>query len=156
MELVGLEAELRERDQVLDMNSYINFRRETSAVRTCFDLVEYCLGLDLPQYVHEDAVFISGYNAAMDLVFLANVRRCVNLSWVCLMDKPRIYFRTTWNKHYIVLLSRKFIIEVYEAIMMLNRRLTLPIFASIRLFTVSRKLIQQAIVIHLCSFYPPR
>lgn len=73
VEIVGTEAELREKNQVLDINGYIHFRRETSAVRTCFDLVEYCLGLDLPEYVHEDPVFISGYNAAMDLVFWANV-----------------------------------------------------------------------------------
>jgi hypothetical protein len=71
---VGTEAILREKNEVLDIPSYVTFRRETSAVRTCFDLVEYCTGLDLPQHVHEDPVFISGYNAAMDLVFWTNVR----------------------------------------------------------------------------------
>ncbi|KAK7059626.1 terpene cyclase [Favolaschia claudopus] len=70
--LVGTEAVLRERKEVLDISRYVAFRRETSAVRTCFDLVEYCVGLDLPQHVHEDPVFISGYNAAMDLVFWTN------------------------------------------------------------------------------------
>jgi hypothetical protein len=49
-------------------------RRESAAMRACFDLVEYCLGLDLPQYVHEDPVFITGYNAGMDLIALDNVR----------------------------------------------------------------------------------
>ncbi|KAJ7230295.1 terpenoid synthase [Mycena pura] len=72
VEIVGTEATLRERNEVLDIPSYIAFRRETSAVRTCFDLVEYCVGLDLPQHVHEDPIFLSGYNAAMDLVFWAN------------------------------------------------------------------------------------
>lgn len=73
VEIVGKEAELREKNEVLDIPGYVTFRRETSAVRACFDLVEYCLGIDLPQYVHDDPVFISGYNAAMDLVFWANV-----------------------------------------------------------------------------------
>ncbi|KAJ6469879.1 isoprenoid synthase domain-containing protein [Mycena sanguinolenta] len=69
---VGTEAILREKNEVLDIPSYVAFRRETSAVRTCFDLVEYCTSLDLPQHVHEDPVFISGYNSAMDLVFWTN------------------------------------------------------------------------------------
>nr|BBH51506.1 putative sesquiterpene synthase [Clitopilus sp.] len=69
---VAREAILREKNEVLDIPSYILFRRETSAVKTCFDIVEYCLGLNLPQYVHDDPVFVSGYNAAMDLVFWAN------------------------------------------------------------------------------------
>ncbi|KAJ7741769.1 isoprenoid synthase domain-containing protein [Mycena maculata] len=72
VKIVGTEALLREKNEVLDISSYVGFRRETSAVRTCFDLVEYCAGLDLPQYVHEDPVFIGGYNAAMDLVFWTN------------------------------------------------------------------------------------
>ncbi|KAJ7496297.1 isoprenoid synthase domain-containing protein, partial [Mycena galericulata] len=72
VKIVGTEAILREKNEVLDIPSYVAFRRETSAVRTCFDLVEYCAGLDLPQHVHEDPVFISGYNAAMDLVFWTN------------------------------------------------------------------------------------
>lgn len=32
-----------------------------------FDVIEYCLGLDLPDYVHEDPVFIIAYLAAADL-----------------------------------------------------------------------------------------
>ncbi|KAJ6532993.1 isoprenoid synthase domain-containing protein [Mycena capillaripes] len=72
VKIVGTEAMLREKNEVLDIPSYVAFRRETSAVRTCFDLVEYCAGLDLPQHVHEDPVFIGGYNAAMDLVFWTN------------------------------------------------------------------------------------
>ncbi|KAJ7152349.1 isoprenoid synthase domain-containing protein, partial [Mycena filopes] len=72
VEVVVKEAILREKNEVLDIPNYVTFRRETSAVRTCFDLVEYCAGFDLPQYVHEDPVFSSGYNAAMDLVFWTN------------------------------------------------------------------------------------
>jgi len=72
VETVGKEAELREKNEVLDIPGYVALRRETGAVRPCFDLVEYCLGLDLPAYVHDDPVFNSGYNAAMDLVSWAN------------------------------------------------------------------------------------
>nr|BBH51509.1 putative sesquiterpene synthase [Clitopilus sp.] len=69
---VGEEASLREQRQILNMHEYIDFRRETSGVRSCFDLVEYCLGIDLPQFVHDDPIFTMGYNAAMDLVFWVN------------------------------------------------------------------------------------
>ncbi|KAE9402444.1 terpenoid synthase [Gymnopus androsaceus JB14] len=72
VKVVGKEAELREENKILDIQDYITLRRETSAVRTCFDLVEYCLGINLPQDVHEDPVFIGGYNAAMDLIYWAN------------------------------------------------------------------------------------
>ncbi|KAJ7753405.1 isoprenoid synthase domain-containing protein [Mycena maculata] len=65
-------GDFREKNEVLDISSYVAFRRETSAVRTCFDLVEYFAGLDLPQHVHEDPVYISGYNSAIDLVFWTN------------------------------------------------------------------------------------
>ncbi|KIJ44869.1 hypothetical protein M422DRAFT_47084 [Sphaerobolus stellatus SS14] len=71
-EVVGTEAKLREKNEVLDIPGYVALRREISAVRTCFDLVEYCLDLDFPDYVHKDPIFVIGYNAAMDLVFWAN------------------------------------------------------------------------------------
>ncbi|KDR79641.1 hypothetical protein GALMADRAFT_63553 [Galerina marginata CBS 339.88] len=68
----GAEAELREKNQVLNLDSYISLRRSTVAVRVVFDLVEYCLGLNLPQYVHEDPVFISAYLAAVDVIAWTN------------------------------------------------------------------------------------
>ncbi|KDR69261.1 hypothetical protein GALMADRAFT_104215 [Galerina marginata CBS 339.88] len=72
VEGTGTEAKHREKDHVLDINAYIIMRRAASAVLTAFDLAEYCLGIDLPQYVHDDPAFISGYNAGLDLVFLDN------------------------------------------------------------------------------------
>jgi hypothetical protein len=100
---VSKEAGLRERDEVLpDIRQYVAFRREAGGLKAAFDLVEYSLGIDLPPYVHEDPVFISGYNAAIDVVFLANV--CFNLSlqvfltpWSNLFTS-RIYSHTTRNK----------------------------------------------------------
>ncbi|KDR71994.1 hypothetical protein GALMADRAFT_229201 [Galerina marginata CBS 339.88] len=72
VEKTGAEADLREKDQILDLDGYISLRRGTVAVRVVFDLVEYCLGLDLPQYVHEDPAFISAYNAGIDLIAWTN------------------------------------------------------------------------------------
>ncbi|KAK0204522.1 isoprenoid synthase domain-containing protein [Desarmillaria ectypa] len=70
--LVGKEAELRERGEVLNIHDYVALRRETSAVRTCFDMAEYSLGINLSKEVYDDPVFQSGYNAAMDLIFWTN------------------------------------------------------------------------------------
>lgn len=47
VKLVGEEAELQESNEVLGVHGYIALRRETSAVHTCFDLMEYCLGITL-------------------------------------------------------------------------------------------------------------
>ncbi|KAF9021649.1 terpenoid synthase [Hymenopellis radicata] len=69
---VGKEAELRERGEILDIRSYSAFRREIGGVKPCFDLVEYCLDISLPQDVFEDPVFVSGYTAAMDHIGCAN------------------------------------------------------------------------------------
>ncbi|KDR76786.1 hypothetical protein GALMADRAFT_225678 [Galerina marginata CBS 339.88] len=72
VEGTGTEAELREKNQVLDISGYIAMRREAVAAQVAFDLVEDCLGLDLPQYVHEDPAFVSGYMAGVDLIALNN------------------------------------------------------------------------------------
>ncbi|KAF9061259.1 isoprenoid synthase domain-containing protein, partial [Rhodocollybia butyracea] len=65
-------AELRESNKVLDIPGYTAFRREASVARLAFDLAEYCLGINLSQEIHNDPVFISGYNAAIDLIWWAN------------------------------------------------------------------------------------
>lgn len=67
-----MEAFHRE-TEILDIPSYIALRRETSGVYPTFDLVEYCLGIDLPQSIHDDPVFLAGYKAAADLVLWTNV-----------------------------------------------------------------------------------
>ncbi|KAK7452149.1 hypothetical protein VKT23_012254 [Stygiomarasmius scandens] len=94
---VHTEAVLRGKNEVLDFSSYLSFRRETSGVRYTFDTVEYCLGLDLPQYVHDDPVFVTASTAGMDLIFWTNVRR----TWFCktFVEIPyhRISTRMTWN-----------------------------------------------------------
>jgi Terpene synthase family 2, C-terminal metal binding len=74
IECVAREAEYRERGQVLDMESFKHLRRENSAIRLCFGLLEYSLGIDLPDEVFENPIFESLYWAAADMVCWANVR----------------------------------------------------------------------------------
>ncbi|KAK7037257.1 hypothetical protein VNI00_011248 [Paramarasmius palmivorus] len=66
------EAELRERSEVLSIRDYLTLRKETSGVRTCFDLSECLMGVDLPEAIYNMDSFRKGYEASMDLVCLAN------------------------------------------------------------------------------------
>lgn len=70
---VAKEAELRERGQVLDIESFIPHRRDNSAILLCFSLIEYILGIDLEDEVYEDPTFLDAYWAACDHVWWANV-----------------------------------------------------------------------------------
>jgi len=72
IDAVSREAELRERKQVLSLADFLPLRRENSAIRTCFGLIEYVLGIDLPDKVFADDVFMSLYWAGADMVCLAN------------------------------------------------------------------------------------
>lgn len=72
IDCVSREAELREQGEVLDINSFTDLRRENSAIRLCFGLFEYVLGIDLPQEVFDDPTFMEVYWAAADLVCWAN------------------------------------------------------------------------------------
>ncbi|KAF9000618.1 isoprenoid synthase domain-containing protein [Cyathus striatus] len=69
---VGREAELREQGKVLDLTSFIPLRRNNSAVLLCFSLVEYILGIDLPDKAYEDSDFMDAYWAAADFVCWSN------------------------------------------------------------------------------------
>nr|BDI63092.1 sesquiterpene synthase [Auriscalpium vulgare] len=66
------EADLRERGEILDLDAYLLLRRENSAVRLCFDLIPYCLGIDLPNEVVEEPTFQKAYYASVDMVCWAN------------------------------------------------------------------------------------
>ncbi|KAL1697045.1 isoprenoid synthase domain-containing protein [Schizophyllum commune] len=68
IEAVSVEAQLREEGRVLSHKDFIPLRRENSAIRLCFGLFEYCLGIDLPDYVFEDPAFQEIYWAGADLV----------------------------------------------------------------------------------------
>jgi hypothetical protein len=73
IDCVATEAELRERGEILDVESFIALRRENSAIRLCFGLFEYVLGIDLPDFIFRDPVFQEVYWAAADMVCWANV-----------------------------------------------------------------------------------
>ncbi|EMD34166.1 hypothetical protein CERSUDRAFT_98094 [Gelatoporia subvermispora B] len=72
VEAVAKEAEYRECGLVLDTASFRDLRRENSAIRLCFGLFEFALGIDLPDTVFEDPVFMGLYWAAADMVCWAN------------------------------------------------------------------------------------
>lgn len=67
------EADLRERGEVFGIDEYITHRRENGAVRPCFDIIEYNLGIDLPDNVFEDPAMKHLYFAAVDMVCWSNV-----------------------------------------------------------------------------------
>ena len=70
---VAQEAGLRDRGEVLELEEYVHLRRENSAVRVCFGLVSYILGIDLPDEVFTDPNFQKIYFSAVDMVCWANV-----------------------------------------------------------------------------------
>ncbi|KAF8501379.1 isoprenoid synthase domain-containing protein [Russula emetica] len=72
IECVSREAEYRERGEILDMESFKHLRRENSAIRLCFGLFEYSLGIDLPDEVFQNPIFERLYWAAADMVCWAN------------------------------------------------------------------------------------
>lgn len=55
------------------MDSFKSLRRENSAIRLCFGLFEFTLGIDLPDSVFEDETFMKMYWASADMVCWANV-----------------------------------------------------------------------------------
>ncbi|KAI0711928.1 terpenoid synthase [Cerioporus squamosus] len=69
---VAREAELRERGEVLDTTAFQTLRRENSAIRLCFGLFEFVLGVDLPDAVFQDEHFMTLYWAAADMVCWSN------------------------------------------------------------------------------------
>lgn len=70
------EAGLREKNIVLDLESYDTIRRDNSAVRTAFGLFGYVLGHDLPDEIFYHPVYMDMYLAAVDMVTWANVSWC--------------------------------------------------------------------------------
>ncbi|KAH7884649.1 terpenoid synthase [Phlebopus sp. FC_14] len=71
-EAVAKEAELREFGDVPDLCNYVALRRENSAVQLCLSMVEYNLGIELPDAVIEDPAFQSAYWAVVDMVCWSN------------------------------------------------------------------------------------
>jgi hypothetical protein len=77
-EAVHQQAVHRATGVVPDLGTYIELRRETSACRPIFDLIEYSLDLELPDAVMENPVIVALNNCANDLVTWANVSAILN------------------------------------------------------------------------------
>ncbi|KZT69363.1 terpenoid synthase [Daedalea quercina L-15889] len=69
---ISLEAELRERNEVPDMEAFIALRRENSGVPFCIGAVGCALRLDLPDKIFEHPLMRRLHHAAADMVALSN------------------------------------------------------------------------------------
>ncbi|KZT27334.1 terpenoid synthase [Neolentinus lepideus HHB14362 ss-1] len=71
-EAVHKQAQDRDADIIPDIESYIDVRRDTSGCKPVFDLMEYALGIDLPDYVVEHPVIKALNQGTNDLVTWSN------------------------------------------------------------------------------------
>lgn len=74
LDSVGRQAADRIEERTPDLESYIALRRDTSACKTCFALMEFANGLDLPDEVSEHPLIREMEDATNDLVSWSNVR----------------------------------------------------------------------------------
>ncbi|KAH9928095.1 terpenoid synthase [Fomitopsis serialis] len=71
-EAVQLQTIDRDSGLIPDVESYIDIRRDTSGCKPSFDLIEYAMGLDLPEYVVDHPIIKALNQAANDLVTWSN------------------------------------------------------------------------------------
>jgi hypothetical protein len=72
-ESVNTQARARDNGIVLDIESYIDLRRDTSGCKPVFDLIEYALDIELPEYVVNDPIIKALNEGSNDLVTWSNV-----------------------------------------------------------------------------------
>ena len=96
----SVEADLREKHVVLDIEAYNKLRRENSAVRYCFGLFGLCLNADLPDEIFEHPVLMRMHLAAVDMITWANVSLpfCRSLLYLIFIRAVRTSTPTTWSK----------------------------------------------------------
>jgi hypothetical protein len=63
----------RSRGEILDLESYISLRRDTSGCKPVFVLMEYAAGIDLPDEVADHPIIRDLNEATNDLVTWSNV-----------------------------------------------------------------------------------
>lgn len=100
IDAIAHEAEMRERGEVLNLQSYNEHRRQNSAIPLSFGVFEYALGIDLPDEIFEDETFMTMYWAAVDMITWSNVSL---LTASCMFQKLtplllRIYTLTRKSK----------------------------------------------------------
>lgn len=66
------EVDNRFSRRVPDLIEYADLRRQTGAVATLFDLIEFASHVEVPERVHDDALMINLENAANDCITLTN------------------------------------------------------------------------------------
>ena len=68
------EAECRTGKIQMDFDEFVTFRRLTSGARCVYVVMEFALGIDLPDEVFDNEAFQRMHSAAEDLIGLSNVR----------------------------------------------------------------------------------
>lgn len=71
-EAISIQAKTRAANAVPDLESYIDCRRDTSACKPCWALIEYLHDVDLPDYVAEHPIIEALGQATNDMVSWSN------------------------------------------------------------------------------------
>ena len=103
---ITIQARDRAAETIPDLEDYIAVRRDTSGCKSCWVLIEYASGLDLPDEVIEHPVIQSLGEAANDLVAWSNVRNGPRATWTspgpnCPFSS-RIYSRTIVSRPKVI------------------------------------------------------
>ena len=77
---ITIQARTRTSGIIPDLEDYIVLRRDTSACKPCWALVEYANGLDLPDEVMEHPIIQSLDEAANDVIAWSNVGTLARVS----------------------------------------------------------------------------
>ena len=78
------QAQDRANKTVPDLVTYIALRRDSSACQVFFDLIEYALGIELPEDVTEHPVITALRRDANDLISWSNVCNSTIIYWLSL------------------------------------------------------------------------
>ncbi|KAI6008809.1 isoprenoid synthase domain-containing protein [Pisolithus orientalis] len=66
------EVERRSKGYIADLESYIAYRRDTSACKPCYAMIEYAVGIDLPDEVVSHPAIMAMGEAANDMISWSN------------------------------------------------------------------------------------
>ncbi|KAI6021041.1 isoprenoid synthase domain-containing protein [Pisolithus marmoratus] len=66
------EIERRTKGNISNLESYIDYRRDTSACKPCYALIEYAAGMDLPDEVVSHPVIMAMEEATNDMISWSN------------------------------------------------------------------------------------
>jgi alpha-muurolene/germacrene-A/gamma-muurolene synthase len=95
-ESVNLQAQDRDANQIPDLESFIDIRRDTSGCKSTFDLIEYAYDLDIPQEVLEHPVIEALKQGSNDLVAWSNVSFIPGASDRSMARAQPLFFRTSF------------------------------------------------------------